>query len=479
MRVIIPNDFTPRPYQKRAMKYFDQGGKRAMTVWHRRGGKDLTAAQQTNKCAHDEVGMYWHFFPSFEQARRSIWEGYRKDGKRILENVFPGFLDPKRRGSIVARKNEAQMFIELKCGSLWRLMGSDRTESVGAGPKGVVFSEFALCRPTTWDFVRPMLRESGGWAWFITTPRGNNHAKKLYDAADPGSGWYRDLQTVLDTGLSYASNRNPSLQLTAEEMMAEERAEGMEEALIRQEYMCDWTAALVGSVWGDLLEELEKRGGLEPFEHDRDRVFTSWDLGHDDATAIWFWRVNGKGGVDLLDWYESNGKPMTHYFDVLDERAKTMGFEYEKHWLPFDAANVTLQTGSSIKDQCLERWGSQRVAIAAKLPQPDGIQAARWLLQQGTRVHPRCGEGIEALKQYHYAYDEDRKTFAKKPLHDWSSHTADAFRYMAVVARFTEGMLKRLDAAKPKPPAPVAPRTYRLEELFEEAESDAADSGRI
>lgn len=459
MEVHLPNDFTPRPYQARAWRYLDNGGKRAFTVWHRRAGKDIGAAHQTNKQAHQEVGMYWHFFPSFEQARRSIWEGFTRDGKRILENVFPGFLNPKRSGSVVKSVDKQQMFIELKCGSIWRLMGSDRTESVGAGPKGVVFSEFALCRPKTWDFVRPMLRESGGWAWFITTPRGRNHAWKLYNQATPGSGWYRDLQTVYDTGLRYSSNRGDAL-LSPDEMIAEERAEGMEEALIRQEYLCDWTAANVGAVWGDLIEALEKRGGLEPFEIETDGVFTSWDLGFSDSTAVWFWRLRD-GGVEVVDHYEASGKPLSHFFDEVEQR----GYRYVKHWLPHDARARTLASGVSILDQCIQRWGASAVAIAPQLSLLDGIQAGRWLLQQpGTRIHPACEDGLEALRAYHYEYDEDRKSFGRKPQHDWSSHTADAWRYMALVVKHSD-LMTRKPEPKPRPP-PVDPRLPTIDELF-------------
>lgn len=471
MRVTLPNEFAPRPYQRAAMRYFDGGGKRAITVWHRRAGKDLTALHQEAKGAHEETGAYWHFFPTFEQARRSIWEGYRKDGQRILENVFPGFLEPKRAGSIVKRKNEQQMLVELKCGSIWRLMGSDRVENVGAGPKGVVFSEFALCRPSAWDFVRPMLRESGGWAWFITTPRGHNHAKKLYDSAIGDSGWYRDVQTVRDTGLQYASNRDPSKLLGAEEMMAEERAEGMEEALIRQEYLCDWTAANVGSVWGDLLEAADKDERTAAFEHETDGVFTSWDLGLSDSTAIWFWRVRGDG-AEFIDHYEAHGKPLSHYFDELEQRAKDRGYRYTKHWLPHDARARTLASGVSILDQFIQRLGTGAVAIAPQLSLLDGIQAGRWLLQQeGTRIHPRCGEGLEALRAYRYEYDEDRKTFRAKPLHDWSSHTADAFRIGALVVRFSESLTRKPKKAAPGPAAVPADKSFSLDRLFEDNET--------
>jgi phage terminase large subunit len=477
VKVVLPNEFEPRAYQKRAMRFFDGGGKRAITVWHRRAGKDLTAAHQTVKQAHQEVGMYWHFFPTFQQARRSIWEGYRKDGKRLLENVFPGFLDPKRPGSIVARKNDAQMFLELKCGSIWRLMGSDRTESVGAGPKGVVFSEFALCRPSAWDLVRPMVRESNGWSWFITTPRGPNHAKKLYDAATAESGWFRDIQTVHSTGLTYASNRDPNRQLSATEMLAEEREEGMEEALVRQEYLCDWSAANVGAVWGDLLEALEKRGGLELFDSETDGVFTAWDLGLSDATAIWFFRVRD-GAVEVIDWYEAHGKPLSHYFDELDARAERHGYRYVKHWLPHDARAKTLASHVSILDQFLTRYSSSAVAIGPDLSLLDGIQAARWLFQQPAfRIHPRCSEGIEALRAYRYGYDEDRKTFGSRPVHDWSSHTADAFRYLATVARASD-LLTRKPVMTTRPPVRPLNEAFNLDELFE-AHGSGSRRGRI
>lgn len=462
MQVTLPNRFEPRPYQAAAMRYFDGGGKRAFTCWHRRAGKDFVAGHQTCKSAHMVKGAYWHFFPTFEQARRSIWEGFAKDGERLLELVFPGFLEPKRAGSIVARRNDQQMFLELKCGSIWRLMGTDRTESVGAGPKGVVFSEFALCRPSSWDFVRPMLRESGGWAWFITTPRGRNHAKKLFDAATPDTGWYRDTKTVLDTGLSYASNRGDR-QLTALEMMDEERAEGMAEELIRQEYLCDWSAALLGSVYGDLLEKADKAGvaGID-FEHPLDGVHTTWDLGISDSTSIWFWRLRG-GGLEFIDFYEAHGKPLSHYFDELKQR----GYRYVSHWLPHDARARTLVTGSSILETAVAELGADKVKVSPSLSLLDGIQAGRWLLQQpDTRFHTRCGEGLEALRQYHYAYDEDSKAFSRKPAHDWSSHAADGYRYAGVVRKIALSMAPKPPAAAPAPDIRPVDKSFHLEELW-------------
>jgi hypothetical protein len=442
MRVRIPNGFEPRGYQVPPMRYLDNGGTRAITVWHRRGGKDLTALHQTCKMMHQRKGVYWHVFPTAEQGRKAIWEGFTKDGQRILEQVFPSAIRERPRAFLP----QAEMVVTLKCGSIWRLLGSDKMEVVGASPVGVVFSEFALAKPKTWDLIRPMLQENGGWAWMITTPRGNNHAKKLFDMARSNPVWFADLKTLYDTR-AYDPERT----------IEEERASGMPEALIRQEYLCDWTAANVGAVWGDLLEALEKRGALEDFDHPADGLFTSWDLGFSDSTAVWFWRVAKSApelAIEVVDHYEAHGQPLSHYFDMLEQRAKEHGYQYVKHWLPHDARAKTLATGTSILDQFLQRFGGAKVQIGPDLSLLDGIQAARWLLQQDIRFHPRCGEGLEALKAYRYEYDEDRKDFTRKPLHDWSSHSADAFRYLATVARSADLLTRDMRPALVAPPPP-------------------------
>ncbi len=467
MKVDLPNNFTPRAYQAAVMRYFDEGGRRAFCAWHRRAGKDLGAIHQTAKSMHVKKGTYWHFFPTRAQAKRSIWEGMTKTGERILEQCFPGFLNPKRPGSIVRKKNESEMSIELKNGSSWRLMGTDKSEFVGAGPQGVVFSEFAQSHPKAWDLVRPMLRESGGWAWFITTPRGRNHAWKLFkDASAPGSGWFCDTKTVNDTGLTYASNKGDR-ELGPAEMMAEELAEGMAQEMIDQEYKVDWTAANVGAIYGKFMSALELRQALDvDFTHPNDGVHTSWDLGVSDSTSIWFWRLSGDA-VEFIDFYENHGQAAEHYFGVLREK----GYAYETHWLPHDARARTLVTGTSFHEEAIEelaKKGCGAVAIGPQLSLEDGISAGRWLLQRpATRFHKRCEDGVNALRGYEYEYDEELKVFSKKPLHNWASHPSDAFRYGAIVRKIA---LTMAPPPKPGPAKPVAQPIHKstsLDELFE------------
>ena len=452
MNVSLPNDFVPRDYQIPFMEFMDNGGRKAMMVWHRRSGKDLTALHQTCKMAHQRKGAYWHLYPTFAQARKAIWEGFTKDGKRILENVFPGFLDPKRTGSIVRRKDEQQMVVELKCGSIWRLLGSDRVEVVGAGPVGVVYSEYAICSPRSTNLISPMLRENEGWEIYITTPRGNNHAKDLYDRALKDPSWYCDLKTLFDTRA-----------YDPETTLAEERSSGKPEAFIKQEYLCDWEAALIGSVWGELIDGVQKEGGIAEFSHEHGDVFTSWDLGFTDSTAIWFWRPNG-GRIDFIDFYESHGQPLSHYFDVVDGKP----YRYVKHWLPHDARQTTLAAGVSILNQFLRKYPGV-VSVGPDLPLLEGIQAARWMIQQGIRFHNRTLDGVKCLRQYHYEYDEDKKDYSTRPAHDWSSHAADAFRYTAAVVKHSQMITKKPEpAGPPKPIARPLHMSFSLEQLHED-----------
>jgi hypothetical protein len=463
MRVELPNDFQPRDYQIPFMEFMDNGGKKAMLIWHRRSGKDLTALHQTAKLAHQRKGAYWHIYPTFAQARKAIWEGFTKDGKRILENVFPGFLDPKRAGSIVRRKDEQQMVIELKCGSIWRLLGSDRVEVVGAGPVGVVYSEYAICSPRSTNLISPMLRENDGWEIYITTPRGNNHAKDLFDRAqaDPKL-WYCDLKSLYDTR-AYDPDKT----------IAEERATGKPEAFIKQEYLCDWSAALIGSVWGDLIDDVAKEGRICGFEHSYADVFTSWDLGFTDSTAIWFWQVK-EGRVDLIDFYEEHGKPLSHYFDIIDGKP----YRYVKHWLPHDARQTTLAAGVSILNQFIRRYPGV-VSCGPDLPLLEGIQAARWMIQQGVRFHARTSDGVKCLREYHYEYDEDKKDYSVRPAHDWSSHASDAFRYVAAVVKVSE--LLNTKPPAPPPELSIKPLHHRftLDQLHEDRALSLSGRRRI
>jgi hypothetical protein len=458
--ISIPTaSFKPRWYQLPFILHFtDKGhdgrGKSAVEVDHRRAGKDLMGLHMLNMCAHRRRGAYWHTFPTFEQGRKAIWEGFTKEGERTIDSVFPA--------EIIRRRDNQSMVIELKCGSIYRIIGTDKIETVGAGPVGVLHSEYSLARPKAADLIAPMLRENDGWEAYVYTPRGNNHGKRLFDrmkaaAAKDPARYFCALHNLYDTR-AYDPDKT----------IAEERAKGRPEAIIRQEYLCDWTAANVGSVWGEQMEALEKAGRICDFSHPTDGVFTTWDMGISDAMAIWFWRINEHRQADLIDHYEATGKPLSHFFDVVEAKP----YQYLKHFVPHDAKARTYQTGVSTVEMFCERFGRGAVALVPSLSFEDGIQAARWMFQQKIRIHSRCAEGIEALKAYHYAWDEDAKVFDKKPEHDWSSHTADAARYVACVVKRAEMGTRPPPAAQQSPAAVPLSGSFTLDQLFEDRERD-------
>ena len=236
---------------------------------------------------------------------------------------------------------------------------------------------------------------------------------------------------------------------------------GKDSEWIDQYVRARYPNAAKGSIWGKAIAVLSARGGLAEFRHPNDGVFTIWDLGVSDSTAIWFFRVGKNGLPDVIDYYENSGEGASHYFGVIDGKP----YEYVQHFLPHDGRHRSWQTGVSTLDQFISHFGAGLVSIAPELSLRDGISAARWLLEQPMRIHPRCAPGVEALTEYRYDWDEDAKAFSTRPLHDWSSHGADAFRYLACVVKESELMATK-PAIVPPPPPTRALESFTIDELW-------------
>lgn len=426
-RIQLPNQWKPRPYQMAAWSYLENGGKHAELIWHRRSGKDEVALHRTACAAFERVATYWHMLPEAAQARKAIWEAVNPHtGKRRIDEAFPA--------EIRESTNATEMFIRFKSGSTWQVVGSDNFNSlVGSPPAGIVYSEWALANPAARAYLRPILRENGGWQMFITTPRGANHAKQTYESGLKTKGVFAQRLTVQDTGAMTAAQQ-------AEELAAYIADFGKDqgEALYLQEYMCDFDAAVLGAYYGAEMRLAETDGRIREVPYDKAApVYTAWDIGFSDDTAIWFYQVV-RGEIHVIDYYAANGYGVDHYADVLDNK----GYEYAKLgtkpflWLPHDAAAKTFAAqGKSTQEQFMARGYNSR--IVPMLSVQDGIQAARMMLPMTYFDKEKCHEGVEALKLYRREWDDDKKVFRDKPLHDWTSHPADAFREMAIAWRET------------------------------------------
>lgn len=220
MEITLPHNFNPREYQLPLLKAWDSGIKRFILCWHRRSGKDKTVVAQLPKKMFERVGLYFYFLPTYTQANKVIWKGADKDGFRFIDH-FPKEI-------IKGQPNETEMRIELINGSIVQFIGADNIDRiVGTNPIGVIFSEYSLMKPNVWDFIRPILAENGGWAGFIFTPRGMNHAWQLLQMAKESPEWFYQVLTVDDT------------HAISPKVLEDEKRQ-MPQDLYRQEYYCEF-----------------------------------------------------------------------------------------------------------------------------------------------------------------------------------------------------------------------------------------------
>ena len=442
--IVLPHEWEPRPYQLPAWRYLEGGGKRACLVWHRRSGKDDFALHWAATAAMQRVGTYWHLLPQQNQARKSLWDAINPRTRRTrIDDAFPA--------AIRQRKREVDMLIEFANRSTWQAVGSDNFDAlVGSPPVGIVFSEWALCNPRAWAFLRPILAENDGWAIFITTPRGRNHAARMLEQAKGWPDWFTSVLSAEQTGVFSA------------ERLAQERRElevefGRDEGgpLFEQEYLCSFSAGLLGSIYGRAIERLEHQGALAPLPYEpRLPVHTAWDLGFGDATAVWFWQQSGRE-VWLIDYDEWTSTPLPAIWAAVAGR----GYAFGEHLLPHDADHHELQTGRT-RIKALRFAGAQQLRVVPRHEVADGINAGSLLLPRCRFDVRKCERGLDALRQYHRAWDKDAKMFAKQPVHDWSSHAADAFRTLAAGMREPQHLRPAYPGLEPR--ASVADVGYRM-----------------
>lgn len=414
----VPNNWQPRKYQRPLWDYLEKGGKRAAACWHRRAGKDDIGLNFSAVSAFQRPANYWHMLPEYSQARKAIWEAVDPHtGIKRIDQAFPMELRKKT--------NDHEMFIEFVSGASWRVVGSDRFDSlVGAGPAGIVFSEWSLSNPRAWGVLAPMLEENGGWALFIYTARGNNHGHSTIELGKSTPGWFSQVLKAQDTDVFTAEQ----LSRIRAEYIALDSQNG--ESLYEQEYECNFGAAVHGAFWAKEMARAEEEGRIcsVPADSDRD-LYTAWDLGVSDATAVWFFQPLA-GGLHVVDYYEASGVGLDHYAHIAREKAKEHGCKLGKCLVPHDAKVKEWGTGKTRIEQ-MEALGLEPELVAMHRLM-DGIGGARETLPRTRFDKERCAQGIRCLTHYHAEYDEERKVLKPTPKHDWSSHGADAFRYLAM-----------------------------------------------
>jgi len=399
MGEVIEIPYKPREHQLKVHELLD--GKRfAVVVAHRRFGKTVAALNHLIREAvlnEKETPRYAYIAPTYGQAKRVAWD-------YLVKYTTP----------LGGTNNISELRVDF-WGRRIQLYGSDNPDSLrGQFFDGVIIDEVGDQNPKIWtDIVRPALTDRKGWCLFIGTPKGHNHFKELRDRAEKEEGWglleFKASETgvVDETELKAAKNE-------------------MGEDKYRQEFECSFDAAVEGSYYGQMLNELEEKKHMQEIPREEiSRTFTAWDLGMGDSTSIWVAQLVGSE-VRLLDYYENHGVGLDHYVKWIKDNDYTKA----EHILPHDVRVRELGTGKS-RLEMLEESGLQ-VKIAPRMGLDDGIQAVRRLLPRCWFNVPQVQNGLNCLRNYRRDYDEKRKIFFERPLHDWSSHGSDSFRYLAL-----------------------------------------------
>ena len=423
-KVVIP--YAPRraflPYHYRSDRW-------AVIVAHRRCGKTVACVNDLIRRAtliDKPDGRYAYLAPLFNQAKDVAWMYLKRYAAPLLAGP----------------PNETELRVDLVNGSRIRLYGADNPDRLrGLYLDGVVLDEYADMAPSIWgEVIRPLLADRQGWATFIGTPKGRNQFYDLYARAQAEHDWFPLSLKASETGI-----------LPKEELDAARR--DMTPEQYEQEFECSFEAAIIGAYYGKDIAEIERNGQIKDVEPEPGLpVHTAWDLGMGDSTAIWFWQMTGNE-IRVVDHYENHGFGLDHYASVIKAKGYRAGIDY----VPHDAKVRELGTGRT-RVETLNALGL-KPAVVTDQKLMDGINAVRLTMPRIWFDKNRCADGIEALRQYRSEYDEKTRAFKDTPKHDWTSHSADAFRYLCIAWR---------ELAKPAPPPPPA-RTLRdmtLDELW-------------
>ena len=414
-RIVIP--YKPRglfkPYHHRDQRW-------ACLVVHRRGGKSVACVNDLVRRAVQLTlrdGRFSYVGPQLNQSKDVIWSYLKRYAAPIM-----------------VEKNESDLWVEVPNAggfvSRIRVYGADNPDRLRGGYfDGTILDEYADMGPSVYgEIIRPMLADRQGWATFIGTLKGRNHLWKLYEEHADDPRWFTMLAKASETGILPAEE----LADMREDMTPEEYAQEME---------CNPDAAIRGAYWGKELAEAEAAGRMCAVEAAPGPVHTVWDLGIGDSTAIWWWQAVG-AELRVLGFYENHGFGLEHYAAVCASKPWPQGDD----WVPHDAKVRELGTGRTRIETLIGMGRKPRLVPDHKVE--DGIEAVRRILPRAWFNTPETRDGVEGLKQYRADYDEKTRAFKDRPRHDWTSHRADAFRYLAMAYR-------EIAPAPPPPRVPV------------------------
>jgi hypothetical protein len=400
--IVIP--YRPRPIFQPLHNRRQRWG---VCVAHVRAGKTVACINDLIRaaiqCKHREP-RFAYVAPYYSQAKDVAWS-YLK------------YYTAPIPGRVV---NESELRVDLPNGGRVRLYGSDNYERLsGIYLDGVILDEYGDMDPRAWkEVIRARLSDRTGWAMFIGTPKGMNHFGELWAEAQGDPEWFTLKLPASSTGLLPVAELDSARKAMSEEDYA-------------AQYECSFEASVVGAYWGREMQQAETDGRISTVPYQPEiGVETWWDLGVADATAIWFTQTVGRE-VHVIDYYEATGEGLPHYARVLQAKP----YVYAAHHAPHDIRVRELGSGRSRLETALSL--GIRFEMVPDIGVQDGIDAARSFLARCWFDREATHQGRMALVSYRKLWDEKRKVFSNSPRHDWASHAADAWRYLAVGHKIT------------------------------------------
>lgn len=434
----MSGSLTELEYLPRApfVEFHNRANQFGLMVCHRRAGKTVACIGELIVRA---------LYTKRKRAKFAYIGPFRQQAKEVAW----GYLKDMSHGLIKGNPRESELRVRLPNDATITIYGADNPDAFrGMYFDGVVVDEYGDIRATLWNEVLlPALLDRNGWAVFIGTPKGKNHFYKMFKRAQEEEDWFCLTLKASESGLL----SQKALRLARQEMS--------EEAW-QQEMECDFEAAVPGTYYAKLINEMEQKGLIGSFPYRPDLpVLAAADLGFSDSTAWWFWQVDEQGPF-FINYEEDAGRPLSFYFEMLENLPYTV----DEIWLPHDARATSFQTGRTTIEQFLAR--KLPVRLVPKQKVQHGIDAARQLLPACRIDEVGCYGGIEALRSYRRRYNEKTQSYDDKPLHDFASNGSDAFRYAALTC--IDEMEVELEAPQVQV---LEPPTYCLEDLFEDRES--------
>tara|TARA_R110000787_G_scaffold34963_1_gene90186 strand:+ start:846 stop:2138 length:1293 start_codon:yes stop_codon:yes gene_type:complete len=399
--VNIEIPYTPRPLQAELHELID-GERFNVVLCHRRFGKTVCAINHLIKQAilePKERPRLAYIAPTRVQAKLVAWDYLKHYCANIPDMQY----------------NETELRADFSNGARIQLLGAENPSSLrGIYLDMCVIDEVADCPESLFpEVIRPALSDRKGSCLFIGTPKGHNFFFDLFETAGATDGWGQAVYRASETNI------------VDEDELAAARV-SMSEDQYNQEFECSWTANISGAVWGKELQKASEDGRITEVPYDPNfPVDTWWDIGMHDYTAIWFSQRVGRS-VHFIDYYQARGEGLPHYVSVLQDK----DYVYQSHYGPHDLEVREISSGRSRREVAYELGLTFK--IVPRISIHDGLHAARLLIPMAWFDRASCKEGLDAMRAYHFAYDERSRRFRDKPVHSWASHAADAFRYCAV-----------------------------------------------